>query len=67
MNNENNFGKTIKKYRIEKNMTQKELCKLAGISEPELIAIENGKRKNPQAKTIHNLAKVLDIDIEILI
>lgn len=45
MNNINYIlGQSIKKIRVSKNMSHKELAKLCGISESHLKNIENGNR-----------------------
>lgn len=41
----------IKRFRSEKNISQKEMCAILGIAQPYLSAIESGKRPLSDAKT----------------
>lgn len=59
-------GKIIKQLRKQKKLRQNELAKLAGISNTYLSDIEVG-RTNPSLKTLISIARVLEVDINILI
>ena len=52
--------KNIKKFRKEKNMSQKELAQLLGISTGYLSHLENGGRKNPSILLLKKIADILD-------
>lgn len=58
-----NIGEKIKKKRIEKNLKQYELAKLAKMSNTFLSDIETG-RSAPSIKTLKKIAKVLELDIK---
>ncbi len=53
-------GEKIKKLRIEKGMTQKELADLIGISTTAIHKYESGKTNNISLKNLKLLAKFLD-------
>ena len=55
------LGRKIVVLRAEKNMTQTELYKLAGLSYTTISFIENGK-KVPRVSTLYRIAKVLDVN-----
>ena len=55
-----NIGRAIVKVRIEKEIGQKELAKMAGISATSLSQIENN-RKTPRPKTLTMICEVLEI------
>lgn len=54
------IGKTIRNYRIEKEISQSDLAKRSGINQPDISAIEKGK-KNITIETLLRLCKVLGI------
>ena len=54
------IGKIIKNYRIENGMSQSDLSKRSGIVQPDISAIEKGK-KNITIETLLRLCKVLGI------
>ena len=56
----------IRAWREYKHIKMNELAKKVGISSAYLSQIENNKR-NPTIDTLKNIAKELDIDIEMLI
>lgn len=53
--------KNIKKYRLEKGLTQEKLSELTGISTDYLSEIERGKR-TPSIKRFVLIAEALDIE-----
>ena len=55
------LGRKIVVLRAEKNMTQTELYKLAGLSYTTISFIENGKTV-PRVSTLYRIAKVLDVN-----
>ncbi len=55
-----NVGSAIKKIKIEKNISQKELSVLTGISCTSLSQIEKG-RKRPSEKSLRKICKALRI------
>lgn len=54
-----NAGKELLKFRVEKNITQTEISKRAGISLPTISGIESGKL-TPQTMTVYKLQKYFD-------
>jgi len=57
-----NVYKNLKKYRIEKNLSQAELAAISDISVDYISLIENGKR-TPSLKRLIILAESLNIDV----
>lgn len=55
-------GKSIRKYRKEKGLTQKQLGEKCGINEVQIRQYELEKA-NPKLETLRKIAKGLDIDV----
>ena len=55
-----NIGRTIKKVRVQKGLSQKELSLIIGMRQPDISIIEKGK-KNITLETLSRLCKVLEI------
>ncbi|MCF0134693.1 MAG: helix-turn-helix transcriptional regulator [Blautia sp.] len=53
------LGANIRKYRLEKGLTQDEAAELCGLSENYFRQIELGN-KTPQVKTLVTIAEVLE-------
>ena len=60
-----NLADKVKYLRTKKGYTQEELAKLANVSQPSIVAYENGTRK-PVVNTIIQLAKVLGVKPNVL-
>ncbi|MDO8137222.1 MAG: helix-turn-helix transcriptional regulator [Candidatus Brocadiales bacterium] len=60
-----NFGKAIKRYRIQEELTQKELAKQAGVTPSYLSSLEKG-RKEPSIALIKKICNVLKLPYEIM-
>lgn len=59
------IAKNIKKYREQKNLTQKELALKSGYSYAYVRRVEAPNcTKNFSIQTIYNLSRALDIDIK---
>lgn len=56
-------GRKIRNIRISKNITQKKLAELAGISNTYLSDIER-MRTSPSIKTLRSIANSLDKNIK---
>lgn len=54
------MGEKIKKYRLEKNLSQKQVALRAGMSEPAIRNYELGNR-TPSEKQIEKIASALDV------
>lgn len=61
------IGDKIKKLIKEKNMTQEELARKAGIPYATLIKIIGGNVDNPTVRTIQKLAVALDVSVDDLL
>ena len=55
------IGKSVRKLRIEKFMSQAELSKAAGVSPAHLGRIERNEH-DPHLSTIRKIAQALDVD-----
>lgn len=56
-----NVGKLIKEKRTASGLSQKRLGNACGISDSEIMKIENGTRKTPNWKNLCKIAKALGI------
>lgn len=56
-----NIGKLIKEKRIASGLSQRNLGKECGISDSEIMKIENGTRKTPNWENLCKIAKALGI------
>lgn len=54
------LNKRMKRLRKSKNLTQKELATLAGVSQGFISSCEKGKQM-PSLKTLDRIAKVLEV------
>ena len=59
-------GENIKKFRLEKGMTQKELGDMCGLADSAIRRYELGGA-NPKMETLHKIAKALDKSIILLV
>ena len=57
------YKNKIKKYRISRNMTLKDLSDRTGISVGDLYHLENGSRTNPSQEVMDKISKALDNSI----
>jgi len=55
-----NIGKKIKEARVDKDMSQKDLALAAGMKQPDISKIEEGK-KNITMETLARICRCLDI------
>ena len=58
-------GENIRRIRLERNLTQKQLGELLGTSEAYIRAYESGRR-NPKPATLQKIADVLGVNSEVL-
>lgn len=61
-----NISQKIYKLRIQKDMTQAEVAKIAGVSDKAVSAWESGKR-DPKIKAIQNLCTYFHLDLNAFI
>jgi DNA-binding Xre family transcriptional regulator len=59
------LAEEVIKLRLEKNMTQKELAKMAGTSQPTIARLESGKYANITLSFLQKIGKVLNAEPEI--
>ena len=60
------LGNNMKRLRLEKGMSQGDICRKIGVDRSYISNIESGN-KNPTLATIERIAKALDVSIEKLI
>lgn len=61
------LGERVKLLRLKKELTQKELAQLAGVSQSFISLLENGKKKDAGIVRIRRIAKALDVKLEFLL
>lgn len=59
-----NIAKQIKTARINRNLSQAELCSLAGINYNTLLKIETGQITNPTISSIIAISRALEISLD---
>lgn len=55
------FAATLLRYRAEHNLSQRELAKKLGVSQPRVVKLESGEH-NPEVDTIINAVRQLGIE-----
>ena len=60
----NTIGKNIKKYRIQKGWTQKELAEQLLLSDSFIGKLESVTRQTLSTDTLEQIANALDVDIQ---
>ncbi len=60
------LGNNIKRVRLEKGMSQGDICRKLGVDRSYISNVESGK-KNPTLSTITKLAKALGVSISELL
>ena len=60
------IGKTVKKYRLQKGITQEKLARLADLAFPTIAKIEAGATPNPTIDTVKKIADALGVSLDIL-
>lgn len=61
-------GEMIKEKRLKAKLSQKKLGKSCGISDSEIMKIENGQRKKPSWENLCKIAQALDFNpLEMLV
>lgn len=65
MSKENStIGDNIKKLRLQKDLSQDKLARLADIAFPTLTKIESGETPNPTIDTVKKIATALGVSID---
>lgn len=57
------FGKNLRKLRLEKNLTQEQLAEEAGISQVQIARMEAGQL-NTTISSLYNLSKALEVSFD---
>lgn len=60
------FGENIKKIRLEKEMSQGDICRELGLDRAYISNVENGKQ-NLTLSTMEKVAKVLGVSVDQLL
>lgn len=58
------IGKTIRKYRQDKEMSQEALARAANLSLPTIVKIESGETPNPTIDTVKKIADSLGVSLD---
>jgi transcriptional regulator with XRE-family HTH domain len=59
-----NIGKNIRKYRLQKKMSQDRLSKLADVAFHTITKIESGDTPNPTIETVKKIADALGVSLD---
>jgi transcriptional regulator with XRE-family HTH domain len=57
------IGENMKRYRLQANITQKELANKIGVTNFWLSRLENGKQNNTTINLLIEISKQLNIDL----
>ena len=60
------FGENMKKIRLEKGMSQGDICRALGLDRAYISNVENGKQ-NLTLSTMEKVAKVLGVSVDQLL
>lgn len=60
------FGENMKKIRLEKGMSQGDICRELGLDRTYISNVENGKQ-NLTISTMEKVAKGLGVNVELLL
>lgn len=58
------IGENIRKYRLQKDMSQDRLSKLADVAFHTIVKIESGETPNPTIETVRKIASALGVSID---
>jgi len=57
----------LRYLRLHRRLTQQELARLAGIGQTYISELEHNKRSNPSIEVLGNLARGLNVSLEVLL
>ncbi len=60
------FGENMKKIRLEKDMSQGDICRVLGLDRAYISNVENGKQ-NLTISTMEKIAKALSVSVDQLL
>jgi transcriptional regulator with XRE-family HTH domain len=58
------LAENIKRYRMEKGLSQEQLAQKAGITYSTLAKLESGVNQNPKVKTLQQIATALEVSLD---
>jgi transcriptional regulator with XRE-family HTH domain len=58
------IGENIRKYRLQKDISQDRLSKLADVAFHTIVKIESGETPNPTIETVRKIADALGVSID---
>jgi transcriptional regulator with XRE-family HTH domain len=58
------LAENLKKLRKQRELSQEELARKAGVTYSTLIKLESGVNKNPTIKTIQQIAAALEVTLD---
>ena len=61
------IGETIRKYRLQKGISQDKLSKLADVAFHTIVKIESGATPNPTIDTVKKIAAALGVSVDELL
>lgn len=61
------IGETIRKYRLQKGISQDKLSKLADVAFHTIVKIESGDTPNPTIDTVKKIAAALGVSVDELL
>ncbi len=59
-----NTGYRIKEYREKKNLSQKELARISGVSRTIIVGLESGTYTTTTTDTLLKIAKALGVKVQ---
>jgi transcriptional regulator with XRE-family HTH domain len=57
------LGAIVRRLRRQQDLTQEQLARRAGLTQPHISEIESGVRVNPTGAVIKKLARALDVAV----
>jgi transcriptional regulator with XRE-family HTH domain len=61
------MSRLLKRIRVGKGLTQRDLAKRAGVTQGYVAQLEMGIRRNPSIDTLKRLAKALGVSVTALL
>ncbi len=58
------LAENIKRYRVEKGLSQEQLAQRASITYSTLAKLESGANQNPTVKTLQQVARALEVTLD---
>lgn len=62
--NKAGIGENIRKYRLQKDISQDRLSKLADVAFHTIVKIESGETPNPTIETVKKIADALGVSLD---